>query len=213
MVFEKYFKKSIHLHAKKQKQNLIKMKYSLLCIFLLTGIMGLKAQKEVGGVELPSTLQVDGQSLKLNGAGIREKWFLDIYVGSLYLTNKTPNADKVIQANEAMAIRIDMVSGLITSEKMETATREGFEKSTNGNQSKYTSEIDAFINVFTKEEIAEGDRYDIIYNPKTGTQVKKNGKLAATIEGYEFKKALWGIWFCDDPADEDLKEGMLGIDY
>ena len=28
-------------------------------------------------------------------------------------------------------------------------------------------------------------------------------------ESTKFKKAAFGIWLCDDPADKDLKEGML----
>jgi hypothetical protein len=38
----------------------------------------------------------------------------------------------------------------------------------------------------------------------------KNGKMLGTIEGLEFKKALFGIWLGNNPADKDLKAGMLG---
>jgi len=27
----------------------------------------------------------------------------------------------------------------------------------------------------------------------------------------EFKKALFGIWLGEEPADENLKQGMLGL--
>jgi len=40
---------------------------------------------EVGGVAVDEKLAIDGQSLVLNGDGIRDKWFFDLYVGSLYL--------------------------------------------------------------------------------------------------------------------------------
>ena len=35
-------------------------------------------------------------------------------------------------------------------------------------------------------------------------------KKKGVIEGYDFKKALFGIWLGDNPADEGLKEGLLG---
>ena len=38
----------------------------------------------------------------------------------------------------------------------------------------------------------------------------KNDKELGTIEGMEFKKALFGIWLSNRPADDDLKEAMLG---
>ena len=32
------------------------------------------------------------------------------------------------------------------------------------------------------------------------------------IEGLDFKKAVFGIWLGKEPADSNLKEGMLGTD-
>ena len=40
--------------------------------------------------------------------------------------------------------------------------------------------------------------------------VNKNNKLATTIPGLDFKKALFGIWLCNKPADSTLKDKMLG---
>ncbi len=38
----------------------------------------------------------------------------------------------------------------------------------------------------------------------------KNGVKKGTIEGHDFKKALFGIWLGDNPADSGLKTGLLG---
>ena len=40
--------------------------------------------------------------------------------------------------------------------------------------------------------------------------VYKNGAKKGSIDGHDFKKALFGIWLGKKPADDDLKEGMLG---
>jgi hypothetical protein len=182
-------------------------------LFIVAGLIGLTtyAQKELSGVTPTRTIKVGDKSLAFNGSGLREKFFLDLYVGSLYLENKTKNGQQVMDANEPMAITINIVSGLITSEKMIDAVNEGFEKSTKGDQGKFKTEIQQFKNAF-KEEIVKGDHYVIAYLPGTGSSVTKNGKKLVTIPGLEFKKALFGIWFCDEPADEDLKEGMLGLE-
>ncbi|MGB0368446.1 MAG: chalcone isomerase family protein, partial [Flavobacteriales bacterium] len=68
----------------------------------------------------------------------------------------------------------------------------------------------AFVNTFKKSEIVEGNVFDIIYVPGTGVESYKNGQLEGTIEGMDFKKALFGIWLGEKPADGDLKEAMLG---
>jgi hypothetical protein len=41
--------------------------------------------REVGGVSIPDTSMLGGKTLRLNGAGVRSKFFISIYVGALYL--------------------------------------------------------------------------------------------------------------------------------
>tara|TARA_B100001109_G_scaffold255831_1_gene261343 strand:+ start:6155 stop:6718 length:564 start_codon:yes stop_codon:yes gene_type:complete len=187
------------------------MKKLSMILFCLGLTLGGFSQEEISGVTPPSTLKVGDKSLSFNGAGLREKLFLDLYVGTLYLESKSKDGKAVMNADKAMSITIDIVSGLISSEKMITAVDEGFENSTKGNTAPLADKIKTFKNAF-KEEITKGDHYEISYLPGKGTMVSKNGKLITTIEGYEFKVALFGIWFCDEPADEDLMEGMLGLD-
>ena len=179
----------------------------IIALFLSIGLI--QAQEEISGITPESSIEVGGEKLMFNGAGLREKIFLDLYVGALYTTKKSSDAKEIINADESMAITLDIVSGLITSEKMIDAVDEGFEKSTKGKTDPLKDKIAAFKDAF-KEEIVKGDDYVIAYIKGTGVEVHKNGKKVKTIEGLEFKKALFGIWFCDDPADEDLKEGMLG---
>ena len=60
------------------------------------------------------------------------------------------------------------------------------------------------------KDLANGNVYDFIYVPGKGVEIYKNGQLASTIQGLDFKKAMFGIWLCDKPAQESLKEAMLG---
>jgi hypothetical protein len=53
--------------------------------------------------------------------------------------------------------------------------------------------------------------YDLIYDPKGGLKIYKNTQLKSHISGLDFKKMLFSIWLGEDPADENLKKGMLGI--
>ena len=60
------------------------------------------------------------------------------------------------------------------------------------------------------EDFVPADVYDFVYVPGKGVEIYKNGQMASTIQGLEFKKALFGIWLCNKPAQESLKEEMLG---
>lgn len=165
--------------------------------------------EEIAGVEIPDMLQSGGRALQLNGAGVRSKLFIDLYVGALYLTASNRDAAAIVAADEPMAIRLHIVSGLITSEKMEHATREGFDNATEGNTTDIAEQIESFISVF-REPIHENDTYDLIYTPGHFVEVYRNGELATTLNGLPFKRAMFGIWLSAHPAQKSLKKKMLG---
>ena len=184
------------------------MKNIIIALTIIISLPGF-CQQTVEGVTMPATINVKSQKLVLNGAGLREKLFLDLYVGALYLTEKNKDANTIIANDKAMAIKMEIVSGLISSEKMIGAIEEGMEKSTKGNAAQFSKQTAAFKAAFS-EEIVEGNTYEIIYIPGEGIIVTKGNKEVKSIPcGLEFKKAVFGIWLCDEPADEDLKEGML----
>lgn len=182
---------------------------------LFTIIIGLvmvgftQAQTKVGSVTLPNVENFGDYELVLNGAGVREKIWIDLYAAGLYLQEKSSNANAIIKADKPMSVKLHIVSSLINSKKMISAIEEGFENSTNGNAEPYRAKIDQFI-AFFKEEIKKGDIYDITYQPGKGVVSYKNGEEKGTVKGKDFKEALFGIWLSNRPADDDLKEGMLG---
>lgn len=186
------------------------MKKLTTLLIAIALIINANAQITIEDVTLAPSFQADENNLILNGGGLREKYFLDLYVGGLYVTNKTSDAQKIIAADEAMAIQLNIISNLITSEKMIESTEEGFKKSTKGKQEEMRADINSFMDSF-KEEIKDGDVFDIVYIPSVGVNVYKAGKKVKTVGDLKFKQALFGIWLCDDPADDDLKEGMLGL--
>mgnify|MGYP000454003553 FL=1 len=163
----------------------------------------------VEGVDVPDTYSAMDTELKLNGAGTRSKWFMDLYIGGLYVPETIDGGQAISNADEPQAITLHIISGMITSDKMKSATMEGFENSTGGDLAAIKDDVDAFLDVFS-EEIKDGDVFDLVYLPGEGVRVLKNGKERATIGDLEFKKALFGIWLSDEPAQEDLKEKMLG---
>ncbi|SKB34350.1 Chalcone isomerase-like [Salegentibacter holothuriorum] len=180
--------------------------------FLFVAVFGLNsisAQTEIGDATLPNTLQFDSETLVLNGAGVREKFWMDMYAGGLYLKTKSGNATEIMSKDEAMALKLHIVSKMITSERMMDAVNEGFENATGGKTAPISAEIKKFISFF-EDEINKGDIFDLVYLPERGSVIYKNGKESGTIQGLEFKKALFGIWLSNEPADKDLKKGMLG---
>lgn len=187
----------------------MKKQFLSLLFFTFLTFIPVHAQKVVSGIKLDAKLSIEGQDLVLNGAGIREKMWFDLYVGSLYVEKKSSNAKDIINSKEAIAIRLDVLSGMVTSKKMVAALDEGLVNSTNNNTAPLKDKIAKFKGFF-KDEIKVGDRFILVYDPAQGVVFYKNGVKKGTIEGYDFKKALFGIWLCDKPADAGLKSSLLG---
>lgn len=186
------------------------MKNILSILFLLSALT-LSAQVELNDVTLPAVLEQDNSKLVLNGGGIRKKLFFKIYVGGLYLPEKSSNAMEIIDADKPMAVRLHITSGMVNSENMSEATREGFVAATDGNTAPIQDKIDAFIANFSGAEIVENDIFDLFYVPGEGVKSYKNNKYISTVSGMDFKKALFGIWLSENPVDSGLKEGLLGM--
>lgn len=185
------------------------MKKYVIAFLAMCSLTFIQAQTVVGDATLPNTMKVEGTNLVLNGAGMREKIVFDLYAGGLYLTKKSKNAAAIINADETMAMKLEIVSSMVSSDKMISAVDDGFDASMNGKTKSLKNEIAQFKGFFS-DEIVQSNVFDIVYVKGEGTSVYKGGKKIGTIEGLAFKKALFGIWLGDDPADEDLKEGMLG---
>jgi hypothetical protein len=183
-------------------------KFLLVALILAAGFVSADA-KVVLGVTIPDTYNAGGTSLVLNGTGIRTKFMMNIYIGALYLKAKSTNGAAIAAADEPMSVRLHIVSGMVTPERMSDNTREGFAKSAGGNVAPYRAGIDKFIGTFSSG-IKVGDFYDIVYLPGKGVQVYKNGALKSTVEGLAFKKVLYGIWIGPNCIQGALKAGMLG---
>jgi hypothetical protein len=181
----------------------------MLALMAIFSIGFANAQTQVGDATLPNQMTIEGTDLVLNGAGMREKVVFDLYAGGLYLQSKSSDAQRIINADETMAIKLDIVSKLVSSKKMKGAVDDGFEASTDDNIAPFAERIEKFKSFFS-DKIVKTNVFDIAYIKGQGTVVYKNGTKIGMIEGLDFKKALFGIWLGEDPADDDLKEGMLG---
>lgn len=183
------------------------MKKIMVVLMLVMSVFTFGAK--VAGVEVAETIEKNGKKLMLNGVGVRKKAILSLYVGSLYVEEKTTDENVIIEGEGAMSIRLDIVSGLISNSAMREAVEEGFEASTTPEELEVLQDrIDGFVGVF-EEEITKGDYFTFDYVDDVGVEAYKNEKLLTTVEGKDFKEALYGIWLGDKPADKNLKKGML----
>ncbi len=180
----------------------------IFLLFILIFTISLFA-KEIGGVNIPKSLTLNAQTLFLQGAGIRSKFIFDIYVGALYLKNKTNNAQKIIDANSASDIRMIITSSLVTGAKMKEGFSDDFKVIKTLGYKVDDNILKKFLQTFNTK-VHKRDTYDFAYFPNKGLVIYKNSKIVSNIKSLDFKKALYAIWLGKKPAQESLKKKMLG---
>lgn len=182
----------------------------ILLLAVLLGLSSLAQARTIEGVDLAESITArDGTELQLHGAGVRTKFFFDIYVGALYLTSTGQSLDTILASDQPARIEMHFVYDEVEAEKLESAWREGVARN-NDREVLDTIEpqLAKFVRMFPTA--MEGDTFAMEYLPGQGTRVTINGEAAGTLEGDVFFNALLGVFLGPEPADDDLKEGMLG---
>ena len=184
--------------------------YTMVAGLMMAFMATQASAANIAGVNMPDQLQYGGKTMVLNGAGIRKKFFMKIYVGGLYLPKKNKDGDAIMKADEPMSIRLAITSSLISPDKMKATTMDGFRKAMKGNISPLKKEIDQLMNSFDKG-VTKGDVYELTNVPGSGVHIVRNGKLVETIRSQPFKETLFGIWLSKTPVHAGLRAQLLGL--
>lgn len=185
------------------------MAFRLFCLLVLM-LFSVASSLNADEFEAPREVRIGDAVLVLNGSGLRNRMFIDLYIGSLYLSRKDSDAKSVIESDEPMAIRLSIVSSIITAEKLRDATLDGFQSVLDDTVT-LDDRIEQFLGAFA-EPVEVGDSFLLSWNVSVNMlQVRRNDVLVEQVEGLDFKQALFAIWLGDDPAQKSLKDEMLGL--
>ena len=178
--------------------------------FFLFFFMSATCAKEVEGVRIKDKIQLDEHVLYHYGSGVRSKFFFDLYVGSLYVEKENLSSGDILSSLYYAAVRVNIISKLITTEKLIKAINEGFLVVTNNNTEKLETRIDAFKVILQRSEIKKGDQYTFYMLPQKGLYIFKNGQYIDKIQGDDFSEKLFAIWISNLAVDSQLAKKMLG---
>lgn len=161
---------------------------------------------------LPPQLTLsNGETLNLQGSGLRKKLWIDIYRAGLYLPKTGQSLDNIMASPGANAIVLNMVYKEVANRKMTSAIAKGFEENNSREQlHDLAPKLEQFVTLF-KDSAKRNDRYEFAYLPGTGTEIRKNDELLATISGLDFNRALLNVWLGNNPVDRSLKQDMLNL--
>lgn len=178
-------------------------------IAALMTVQGLHAA-EVAGVKVEDKLRVGSSELVLNGAGLRSKLFIKVYVGALYVGQKASTPAAIYDAAGPRRMVLRLLRDL-DADSLHSALDEGLRNNhTPAEMADMKAQADQLAGIMKAiGKVREDDTISIDFGAE-GIALSLNGETRGKVAGAGFAKALLKVWLGDKPADAALKKSLLG---
>lgn len=178
-------------------------------IATLIAAPGLQAA-EVAGVKVEEKLKLGGSELVLNGAGLRSKLFIKVYVGALYVAQKSTTPAGIYDSPAPRRMVMRMLRDM-EADTLHGALDDGLQNNLSpaelADLKPQAEQLASIMKGIGK--VREGDSIAIDFTSE-GVGVSLNGESRGKVAGATFAKALLRVWLGDKPADASLKKALLG---
>ena len=164
---------------------------------------------DVAGVRLDEHATVGETALVLNGAGVRKRLILDVYVGSLYVPAKAATLDAVL-AQSPRRIQLNVLRNL-SADQLIGALDEGIAQNVSTAERRALAvpqgELAAIMKGFGQAKAGSVVTLDFVDG---ATEIRLDGDARGRVDGAAFNAALTRIWIGGHPVQADLRKAMLG---
>jgi hypothetical protein len=167
------------------------------------------AAAEISGIRLPDQVTVEGKTLKLNGAGLRQATFLkfNVYAAGLYLENSSRDGEAIANSDQPKSIEMVFMRE-VSAKQMAEAFQEGFEKNCVADCARLKPDIAKLQGLM--KDMKKGDAMAFHFLPDK-VEVMIRGQRVGSIGDKGFSEQLIRCWIGKNPPNAGLKEGLLGL--
>ena len=187
---------------------------------LLTGLgslaLGLALPKlgqtaTFGGVTFPDTYPAAGQTLVLNGIGIRTLTVFNVraYAAGLYLSQKSGDARAILASRGPKVVLLQFLHAASKSQ-IEKQYREGEAKNCGHGECAPADEGDYEQLIAATPAAAVGDTLTYVLSSR-GARVLFNNRVIGEFANPDLALRLLAGFIGNAPPSEDLKQHMLGL--
>ena len=184
--------------------------FSLIIVFCLT--LSLFAAK----VKYDPEIKVDENlTIPLRNYGVFAP-FGSFYAIGLYVAGSETDNMKIKNADQPMAIRLVSLSNVLIMSWLMKEFRRGFSYGMDHDKEflkTIQTRIDTFIAMLENsgKKPKKDKSITFLYLPEKGTEVYFEQEFLGVIKGHDFKRALFGIWFNNNCADNKLRDEAVKI--
>lgn len=183
---------------------------SLILAAALAGAPALVAMSKSAACASRTSCPRAACALVLNGAGVRTKFVVKVYVAALYATAKTGDAAALVNSAEPRRMRLHMLRD-VDSKSLDGALQDGLRDNTPKQELEALKEPAQRLSALMASvgSAKEGDVIDLDFDAK-GVSVSDNGKARGRIDDPAFARALLRVWLGENPSQSSLKKALLG---
>lgn len=166
----------------------------------------------VEGARYDTSVVLGGESLLLNGVGVRKRFVFDIYVGGLYVAKKAARTEDLVRQPGPKRVALRFLRD-VEGELFVNSLHVGLKANhTDTELARWKNQVETLTTTIKTIALARrGDTVFFDYTPQDGTRVSVNGVTRGPlIPGEDFYAAVLRVWLGETPADAGLKKGMLG---
>jgi hypothetical protein len=179
----------------------------LLCGWLASSA----AAATVEGETLPDTYTVDGQTLTLNGIGVRTLTIFAIkaYVAGLYLPRQDHDAARILASPGPKVVILKFIRAG-SKARVERQYRAGEEANCGNGECAPSDRADFERLVAAAPAVNPGDTSTYIFTPK-GVRVLANDRVIGDFADLDLAHQLLAGFIGNHPPSRELRQGLLGL--
>lgn len=155
----------------------------------------------VEGATLPPTLQVHDSELSLRGCGVREAFFINVYVAGLYLSEAHMTQEQILSPDTPKAVRLQIVYDGSLPQDIPDSWRQPLDEMVRWDLRQTIKAVYA--------DFRAGDQVTIKYGPQLGTEVIVNGQQIRQTPGHDLMEPLLRLWIGERAVSPDLRQLLL----
>jgi hypothetical protein len=175
------------------------------------GLASTAAAATLDGVTLPDTYAVDGQSLVLNGIGLRTLTIFQIraYVAGLYLPQPSHDAQQILASTGPKVIILKFIRGA-SKERIERQYRAGEAVNCGDGGCDPADEGDFERLVAAAPAVSPGDTSTYVFTSKS-VRVFANDRMIDEFTNRDLAFRLLSGFIGNRPPSQELRRQLLGL--
>lgn len=187
------------------------MRNWILSLALMMGVLALPAfasAAECEGITYPDTATVDGQTLVLNGMGLRTATVLNVkvYMAGAYVAKKSTSSKELLDLSTPKKIVLTFMRN-VSKKKVVGAYQENLDRAPDGVREKITQDYE---NIMAKlQSVEKGQTHVFTYIPGTGLKIETIGKHRVTITNPDMITYFLGLYLGPDPNYQQMRDGIV----